>query len=111
MTENEILPEVKKAIDLYLDKTYEVSDLYSHILTIIRENSTEAAEHKKQLERLIYKVDELLENQRLFWAGDKTKLGKCKGLEIELFKKIRHLKGMGYNIERYKNKVIQKPLL
>lgn len=111
MNDSEILAGVKKAIDNYLDKTYEISDLYSHMLTIVKENSLPALEHKKQLERLIFKVDELRENQRLYWNGHKSKLGVCKGQETELDKKIAYLLSHGYSISEYKNKAIQKSLL
>lgn len=97
-----VLPEVKKAIDLFLDKTYEVNELYSHILQIIRENSAPAEEHKRQLERLIFKVEEMRENQRLYWGGHKQKLGECKAQEAEMDKKIMNLQAKGYSIERYK---------
>jgi len=111
MTEKEILAEVKKAIDFKLDGTYEISDLYSHILTIIKENSAPAQAHKHQMERLMYKVDEMRENQRLFWAGHKQKIGLCKKQEAEMDSKINHLQTMGYDFSRFKNKAIQNTLL
>jgi hypothetical protein len=43
MTENEILAEVKKGIDLFLDKTYEVSDLYSHMMAAHRPKSIKSS--------------------------------------------------------------------
>lgn len=97
-----VLPEVKKAIDLFVNGTYEVSDLYSHVLQIIRNNSMDAGEHKLQLERLIFKVEEMRENQRLYWGGHKQKLGICKQQEAEMDKKIFNLQTKGYTIERYK---------
>jgi len=111
MNDSEILAAVKKGIDLYLDKTYEVSDLYGHILQIVRENSAPAMEYKNQLERLIFKVDELRENQRAYWSGHKGRLGVCKKQEAEIDSKINHLQTMGYSITRFKNKMVQKTLL
>lgn len=105
--DHKVLPEVKKAIDLFVNKTYDVSDLYSHIFQIIRDNSMEASEHKLQLERLIFKVEEMRENQRLYHGGHKQLLGACKSQEAEMDKKIMNLQLKGYSIERYKK---QKPV-
>jgi hypothetical protein len=102
MTENEINIEVKKAIGFYLDNTYELSDLSSHIQQIIRDNSDTGTKHILQLERLIFKVQELRENQRLYWCGHKNKLNTCKTQEAELDKKIVYLISTGgYSISRY----------
>lgn len=101
--DHKVLPEVKKAIDMFVNGTYVVSDLYSHILQIIRDNNIEANEHKMQLERLIYKVEQMRENQRMYWNGHKQKLGICKQQEAEMDKKIFNLQTKGYSIERYKN--------
>jgi hypothetical protein len=103
MTESEILAEVKKGIDLFLDKTYEMQDLYGHLLQIIKDNSKTGENHKEQLERLIFRVEQLRESQRLYWAGHKSKLGECKAQESELDKKLMYLQTHApYTIERFK---------
>lgn len=107
--DHKVFPEVKKAIDLFVNGTYQVSDFYSHILQLIRDNSMEANEHKMQLERLIFKVEQMRENQRLYWNGHRQKLGICKQQEAEMDKKIFNLQLKGYSIERYKNaQAVQK---
>lgn len=102
MDQNQILTEVKKAIDLWMDKTYEEKDFYSHILQIIKDNSEDGKRHQEQLERLIYKLAELRENQRMFWSGHKNKLSVCKQQEKELDKKIIYLLSTEYSIDRFK---------
>jgi hypothetical protein len=103
MNELEILAEVKKAIDFLHDETYEEKEFYSHILTIIKEQSDTGAQHKHQLERLMFKVDELRQQQRLYWGGHKDKLKLCKDLETAMDKKIMYLCSQGgYSIERFK---------
>lgn len=102
MNEHEILSEVKKAIDLYNDKTYTDSEFYSHVLRIIKDNSGAAEYHKEQMERLMFRVSQLRENQRLYWGGHKSKLGECKIQEVEMDKKIIYLcTHGGYSIERF----------
>jgi len=100
-----ILTEVKKAIDFLNDKTYDEGAFYSHILAIIRDygHGDKAAEHKKQLERLIFKTDEVREKQRMYWSGHKQVLGECRRLEKELDHKLMNLQTMGYSITQYKN--------
>ena len=113
MNQNQILAEVKKAIDFLGDGTYNESAFYSHILAIIRDNanSEEADIHRNNLERLIFKINELRENQRLYWGGHKSKLGVCKAQESELDKKIHFLlTTKGYSIERFKVTTEQKNL-
>jgi len=103
MTEHEILSRVKTGIDLFLDKTYEMEDLYNHFLQIIKEHSMDAKGHKEKMERLMFKVDELREAQRLYWGGDKKKIGQCKVLEKDLDNKILYLQTHGgYSIDRFK---------
>lgn len=103
MNESQILAETKKAIDFFQDNTYTVEDLYSHILAIIKEHSDTGAQHRHQLERLMFKVDEMREAQRMYWAGHKKKLPECKQFETEMDKKIIYLcTHGGYSIERFK---------
>ena len=98
-----IILEVKKAIDLWMDKTYNESEFYSHILQIIKDNSTKGDEHKNQLERLMFKVEELMNNQRLYHGGDRSLLGTCKAQESALFKKVMNLKTIQcYDSDRFK---------
>jgi len=103
---NPVLSELKKATDLWMNKTYNESEFYSHILQIIRENDT-GARHKEQLERLMFKVDELMTNQAMVWSGHKNMIPICKKQERELIEKIRYLQAHGgYSIMRFK---IEKP--
>ena len=111
MTDSEILAEIKKGIDLQLEGTYTVDNLYSHIIALIVESQKPLLFHKNQMERLLYKVDELRETQRLYHGGDKSKIGLCKKLEVEMDKKVHNLLVMGYTIDRFKNKVTQQALL
>ncbi len=98
---------MKKATDLWMDKTYNESEFYSHILSAMRTDLAANMEHKEQMERLLYKIDELRELQRLFHGGHKSKLFECKKKEEEMDRKIMALKTQrGYNIDRFK---IAKP--
>ena len=100
MNNSEILNETKKAIDLWLDKTYTESEFYSHILAIIKDNSEGG--HREQIERLLFKLTELQEKQALYWSGHKHLLSDCKKLEKELIIKVQYLVGQGgYSIERF----------
>ena len=110
MDQNPVLAEVKKAIDLWMDKTYSESEFYSHILSIIRDNSSDGSQHKQQLERLIFKVEEMRENQRLFHGGHRSKLGLCKQQESEMDKKLMYLQTHGYSTDHYKQIVKQENL-
>ncbi|MEO6548287.1 MAG: hypothetical protein ABIN94_09815 [Ferruginibacter sp.] len=111
MTTTEIKTEVKKAIDFYLDKTYDIEDVQNHILRIIRENSDTGSKHIVQLECLVFKIRELRETQRIFWAGHKSKLPLCKAQETAIDKRIQHLLAAGgYSIDRYKTNAKQNTL-
>lgn len=112
MTDNDILVEVKKAIDLLLDKTYEIKEFYSHILTIIRDASSgvqiESDKHKQQMERLLFVVMQLREDQRLYHGGHKSKLSACKQQEKAIDEKIHYLTTSGgYSVEKYKKSAKQ----
>lgn len=98
---NPVLSELKKAVDLWMDKTYNESEFYSHLLQIIRENDTGQA-HKMQLERLMFKIEELLKHQNLFFSGHKGEYGTCKKLEKEMVDKLKGLKSLGYNTDKYR---------
>lgn len=102
MTDTEILAELKKATDLWMDKTYTESEFYSHCLAVMRDAIAPHAKHRDQLERLIFKVEQMRENQRLYWGGHKQLIGKCKTQEAEMDKKIMNLQCLGYSIERFK---------
>lgn len=111
MSEIQLQQEVKKAIDFYLDKTYELTDLCSHLLQIIRNNSSSGSRHIIHLECLIYKVQELRHNQQLFYNGHKSKLPVCKAQELEIDKRIQYLLSTaGYSIARFKNQLTQYSL-
>jgi len=105
LSENEksllILGEVKKAIDCFIDKTYEMEDFYSHIMAIIRDNSEPAMIHKQQLERFIFLYQQLRANQALFFGGNKSKLTVCRLQETELDNKAKNLLSKGYDIKRF----------
>ena len=98
---NPIITELKKAVDLWMDKTYNESDFYSHLLQVVRENDF-SARHKEQLERLMYKVEELMKHQALFFSGHKTELGTCRKLEKDMVDKLKGLKSLGYSTDKYR---------
>ncbi len=103
---NTILEETKKAIDLWMDKTYNESEFYSHILQIIKDNSDDGRNHKDQLERLLFKLSELQSNQAMYWSGHKSYLTVCKQQEKELVKKVQYLTTQGgYSIQRFQQKL------
>ena len=108
--DHRVLPEVKKAIDLFTDQTYTVSEFYSHVLQIIRDEVAPADLHRTQLERLMFKVEEMRELQRLYYAGHRSVLGKCKDKESDMDKKIMGLKSLGYSTEQFKKSVTQENL-
>ncbi len=111
MTDELVLEQVKKAIDLFLDKTYEMKDLYEHMLQIIREKTDGEKIHKERLEKILYDIDELQALQAKYWAGHKQILPECKKAERNLALKKNNLLNMGYSIGRFKNKVQQQRLL
>lgn len=98
---NPVLSELKKAVDLWMDKTYNESEFYSHLLQIIRENDS-GEKHKIQLERLMFKIEELMDNQAKFFSGHKSVLPVCKKLEREMVDKLKGLRSMGYNTDKYR---------
>lgn len=111
MTDNEIQAEVKKGVDLWLEKTYTDNDLQAHMISTVKDSLSTELLHKKQLERLIHKIDELRENQRSYHGGNKLRLPTCKKLEGEMDKLINYLLTTGYNIDRFKNNVSQAKLM
>jgi hypothetical protein len=111
MDKSLILERVKKGIDLYEDKTYELKDLYSHTLQLIDEANAEEKVHKERLEKILYDLDQLQENQQMFWSGHKDKLAICKNLEKALILKKTRLVNMGYDILQFKLKTVQPKLL
>lgn len=105
MTEQDLKAELNKAIALFQEGKYKPSDLESHVLQIIKDNSEPALEHKKQLERWIFKVDELLRDMNQLLGGKKSKVVACKEKGAELEKKIKWFLANGYSIDRWKGKV------
>lgn len=111
MNQSEILAESKKAIDLWLDKTYNESEFYSHIMTIIKEQTAPSEKHKEQLERYINKAEQMRAAQRYFFIH-KAKLGDAKTLEQEFDQMTLSMLSRGYSIERFKKeKLTQTSLL
>lgn len=84
------------------DGTWNDQDLQAHIESILRDQILIHERHKEQLERLIFKTQELMDTQSAFFSGDRTKLGLCKKLEKELWDKTQYLLKIGYNIDRFK---------
>lgn len=110
MTQTDILAEVKKAMALWMDKTYNESEFSSHILSIIKDHDPEAALHKSRLEKLIFDIEELRDNQRLYHCGIRSKLGVCKSGEAEMDKVVMRLKLKGYSTDRFKVKTTQNEM-
>jgi hypothetical protein len=101
-----ILPELKKAVNFWMDKTYDENSFYSHIIAIIRDNVVEqinaAANHQEQLERMIFKVQQLQQKQQMVFNGHKSYIPECKKLETELRNKCNYLISHGgYNVDRF----------
>lgn len=100
MNQTKILIEAKKAIDLWMDKTYNESEFYSHIMTIIREEVSGHEKHKEQLERFLNKVNSMRESQRYYFIH-KAKLADAKKQEIDVDNMIAAILSKGYTIERF----------
>lgn len=111
LTESEILAEVQKGINCFLDNTYNMTDLYNHMLTTIREANGSRPNDREQLERLIFKVEELREKQRMYHSGHKQLIGQVKSMEVAMDKKTQHLQTLGYDIRRFKQTTTQHKLL
>lgn len=112
--DREVLPEVKKAIDLFVNGTYNESEFYSHVLTIIRDQTAEAIKHKQRLESLLFKLNDLQHKQARFWGGQKSDslLGECKKQEQELVMIVKRALASGiYDISRYTQQATQPKLL
>lgn len=102
MNDVEILNELKKAFALLEDKTYNVQDLQSHILTFIKDNFLPPiAFHKEQVERIIRDTMEVQALQRKYFNGHKSVLPECRAKEANLEKKCKHLLTQGYSIDRF----------
>lgn len=97
-----MLAEIKKGIDLRMDGTYNDAEFYSHMIAIVRDEIAKHLVHKEQMERLIFKTDELLENLRYLWGGDKQRYPACRKGADDLAKKLMNLQLMGYDISRFK---------
>lgn len=108
---NEILDEVKKAIDLFMDKTYNETDFYSHILQIIKDQNQDAEIHRKQLERLLFKIDEIHKVQLQINNGHRNQVPIVIKQQKDLFIKKDNLLRMGYSIMQFKIQTEQGKLL
>lgn len=84
-----------------MSNTYNESEFFSHILQIVRENDT-GPRHRIQLERLMFKIEELLDHQSRFFSGNKSELPKCKKLEKEMVDKLKGLKSLGYKTDQFR---------
>lgn len=100
----EIQRQIATGIKLLQEGTYTTQDLQAHIEQIVKDNDNANSIHKDQLERMLYKTEELIQEQAKFFGGDRSVLSNCKKLEKELWHKIQYLIGHGYSIERFKQK-------
>lgn len=110
MNNDDIISEVKKAIALFLDQTFNEDDLAARLKQIIDENNAAGLLHKSRVEKLLFKVKTLNNLQRQYWGGDKSLLGTCKTHEKELNEFANRLLAQGYSIEGLENKTVQKNL-
>lgn len=120
MSEHETPPldvaaEIKKAIAFRRDGTYNTDAIFvTHLLSIINTASNDGDRHKDQLERMIFKYQELRAKQKDYFrqpnknmAHAKIILRDCKELEKELDKKSISLLTLGYSIDRF---ITDKPM-
>jgi len=110
MTELELKLRIKSGVDLFLDKTYEVKDLYMHVFTIIKDHNSESLDHKKQCEVLIFKTQELLVELDQLLGGKKSKVVACKDKSNSIKKIISHLLQNGYSVDYLKGGVKENEL-
>ena len=102
MTEADFIQQIQKGIDLKNDGTYTSdADRISHMTSIVRDALGQAAKHKEQLERMLFKYTELRRNQSMYFSGHKDKLSLCRSQEKELDQKAAALLKMGYTIDRF----------
>lgn len=104
----DIPAEVKKAVGFLLDKTYEPADMVSHMLSLIKQNSSDGSRHKDQLERMIFKYQEMRRLGGLIKGGHKQHNSKYVKLRKELDEKAKALLTMGYNIDRFKEQDVKQ---
>lgn len=93
---------IAKGIRLRRDNVYDDHDLQAHLEQIIRDNNVTHSKHKEQLERMLYKTEEMMLTQAKYFGGDKTVLSTSKKQEKELWQKIQNLLKQGYSITRFK---------
>lgn len=107
MDAEDIKYEVKKAIDLFKDQTWNEKDVQARILQLI----TEAGFHEK-LKNYIKNVMLMRISQEKYFAGDKTIIGKAKGQEATVDKHSRELlKRLGvHNIDDFLKSLQQRQM-
>lgn len=103
--------DIAKAIRLKRDGVYDDNDLQAHMEQIVKDNNLVHDKHKEQLERMLFKTEELIQAQFRFFSGHKSELSRCKKLEKELWEKIQNLLKKGYNIDRFKQQPPQQGAL
>lgn len=105
MTEYEIKTRIKSGVDLYIEKSYEVKDLYMHMLSLVKDSSADGLEHKKQCEHLIFRVQELLGDLDILFRGKKSQKVAAKNKSDALKKKLDWLLKNGYSVDEWKGRV------
>ena len=110
MTELELKLRVKSGVDLFLDNTYELKDLYMHVFSIIKDHNSENLDHKKMCEQLIYLTQGLLIDLDQLLGGKRSKTVACRDKGNSLKKKINHLLQNGYSVDYLKGGVKENEL-
>jgi len=109
MNEEDIIAEIKKAVALTMDGTYdEVRLLESHLMAIINDSRKDLTEQlimmRNQFERFLHYVEEYRETQIDIKQGNKYNKGKCANQAMKIDEVIIFLHKSGYNTDRWKKK-------
>lgn len=110
MNDQEVIEEIKKAVAFLTDGTFNADDLAARLKQIIDENNAAGLLHKTRLEKLLFRVKHLMDQQKQYWGGDKSLLASCKTEERELSEFVNRILAQGYSIEAYGKKQEQRNL-
>lgn len=105
----DITAEVKTAMALKADGTWNDDDLLARLIQIVGEASTSGDYHKEIVERLIKDGRLMREAQQNYFRHKKGQ-GVAIGLEQHFDKKLNHLLSIGYSIDRFKNEAKQRDI-
>jgi len=110
MTELELKNRIKTGVDLYLDKTYDVKDLYNHMYSAIKDSTDGGTEHKKHLERFIFQIEGLIKDINQYFGGKKSRQVPIKQASEKLQQQIKWFLANGYSVDQYRGKAEENSL-